>query len=83
MTVTQVRELLIPPEEVETELREHSEQLERMDRSAAALLSRLHEQREASKGCIMLSNEWRVTPSNELVQRLRSEYGRRNVVVDY
>jgi len=40
-------------------------------------------QREASKGCIMLSNEWRVAPSNELVQRLRSEYGRRNVVVDY
>jgi DNA polymerase-3 subunit alpha len=40
-------------------------------------------QREAAKGCIMLSDEWRVAPSNELVQRLRSEYGRANVVVDY
>ena len=40
-------------------------------------------QREASKGCIMLGQEWRVTPTTELVQRLRSEYGRRNVVVDY
>jgi len=40
-------------------------------------------QREAVKGCIMLSDEWRVAPSNELVQRLRSEYGRTNVVVDY
>ncbi len=40
-------------------------------------------QREAAKGCIMLDDSWRVAPSNELVARLRSEYGRRSVTIEY
>ena len=40
-------------------------------------------QREEAKGCIMLADSWRVAPSNELLQSLRSEYGRGNVIIDY
>ena len=40
-------------------------------------------QRSASKGCIMLGDEWQVAPADELIQRLKSEFGRHNVAMKY
>ena len=39
--------------------------------------------REASRGCIMFGHEWTVLPSDDLIQRLRRNYGRENVLVEY
>jgi DNA polymerase-3 subunit alpha len=40
-------------------------------------------QRADSIGCIMLGQEWAVLPSDELIQRLRLEYGKDKVVLSY
>lgn len=34
-------------------------------------------------GCIMLGNEWRVKPTEELIQGLRQEYGKKSVKLEY
>ncbi len=35
------------------------------------------------RGCIMLGSEWAVTPAEELVRRLRAEFGQREVALRY
>jgi DNA polymerase-3 subunit alpha len=40
-------------------------------------------QRSDSQGCIMLGRQWQVSLSDDLVQRLRSEFGKANVIVQY
>ncbi len=40
-------------------------------------------QRSDSIGCIMLGQEWAVSPSDDLIQRLRLEYGKDKVVLSY
>jgi len=37
----------------------------------------------AAKGCIMLGDDWSVLPSEELIQKLRAEYGRGRVALEY
>ncbi|MEX2468627.1 MAG: DNA polymerase III subunit alpha [Pseudohongiellaceae bacterium] len=43
----------------------------------------LHVRRANSKGCIMLGENWQVAPSDDLIQRLKSEFGRNNVDLKY
>lgn len=43
----------------------------------------VHYQRSGSRGCIMLGHDWIVSPSDDLIQRLRLEYGKEKVVLDY
>ncbi len=40
-------------------------------------------QRATSKGCIMLGEQWQVTPADELIERLKSEFGRTQVGLKY
>ena len=40
-------------------------------------------QRADSIGCIMLGQEWTVSPADDLIQRLRLEYGKDKVVLRY
>lgn len=40
-------------------------------------------QRPGSRGCIMLGQDWIVSPTDDLLQRLRMEYGRDRVELDY
>jgi hypothetical protein len=40
-------------------------------------------QRSTSKGCIMLGEQWQVTPADELIERLKSEFGRTQVGLKY
>ena len=40
-------------------------------------------ERADSQGCIMLGHQWCVSPSEELIQRLRMEFGRDTVELDY
>jgi DNA polymerase-3 subunit alpha len=40
-------------------------------------------QRADSIGCIMLGREWVVSPADDLIQRLRLEYGKDKVVLSY
>ena len=40
-------------------------------------------QRADSVGCIVLGQEWIVSPADELIQRLRLEYGKDKVVLSY
>lgn len=40
-------------------------------------------QRSDSIGCIMLGDEWVVSPTDDLIQRLRLEYGKDKVVLSY
>ncbi len=40
-------------------------------------------QRSDSIGCIMLGQEWAVSPSDDLIQHLRLEYGKDKVVLSY
>ena len=40
-------------------------------------------QRADSVGCIMLGQEWTVSPADDLIQRLRLEYGKDKVVLSY
>lgn len=40
-------------------------------------------QRVNSIGCIMLDQEWSVSPEDDLIQRLRQEYGKDKVVLSY
>jgi DNA polymerase-3 subunit alpha len=39
--------------------------------------------RSDSIGCIMLGHEWTVSPADDLIQRLRIEYGKDKVVLSY
>jgi len=43
----------------------------------------VHYQRDGSQGCIMLGREWLVSPTDDLIQQLRLEYGKDKVVLDY
>ena len=43
----------------------------------------VHYQRAGSRGCIMLGQDWVVSPADDLIQRLRSEYGKDKIVLDY
>jgi len=40
-------------------------------------------QRPGSRGCIMLGQDWVVSPTDDLLQRLRMEYGKDQVELDY
>jgi len=40
-------------------------------------------QRQGSRGCIMLGQDWIVSPTDDLLQRLRMEYGKDQVELDY
>ncbi|MDP6098234.1 MAG: DNA polymerase III subunit alpha [Gammaproteobacteria bacterium] len=40
-------------------------------------------ERSGSRGCIMLGKEWAVSPSDDLIQKLRREYGKDKIVLDY
>ena len=40
-------------------------------------------QRPGAQGCIMLGEDWLVSPSNDLLQALRLEYGRDQVELGY
>ena len=40
-------------------------------------------QRQTSKGCIMLGRDWLISPNDDLIQKLRSEYGKDKVVLAY
>jgi len=43
----------------------------------------VHYQRADSRGCIMLGQDWVVSPASDLIQRLRREYGKDKVNLDY
>ncbi|PCH60968.1 MAG: DNA polymerase III subunit alpha, partial [SAR86 cluster bacterium] len=43
----------------------------------------VHYERFAAKGCIMLGADWTVSPHDELIQKLRSEYGKGTVRLEY
>lgn len=43
----------------------------------------VHYQRSGSRGCIMLGQDWVVSPTDDLIQRLRSEYGKDKIILDY
>lgn len=43
----------------------------------------VHYQRTGSRGCIMLGQDWVVSPTDDLIQRLRSEYGKDKIILDY
>lgn len=43
----------------------------------------VHYQRAGSRGCIMLGQDWVVSPADDLIQRLRSEYGKDKIILDY
>ena len=40
-------------------------------------------ERSDFRGCIMLGQDWLVSPTDDLIQRLRMEYGKEKVVLDY
>ncbi|MDP6415452.1 MAG: OB-fold nucleic acid binding domain-containing protein, partial [Gammaproteobacteria bacterium] len=40
-------------------------------------------ERSDSRGCIMLGQDWCVSPADDLIQRLRMEYGKDKVALDY
>ncbi len=40
-------------------------------------------ERSDSRGCIMLGQDWLVSPADDLIQRLRMEYGKDKVALDY
>jgi DNA polymerase-3 subunit alpha len=40
-------------------------------------------QRESSRGCIMLGDEWQVAPADDLIQKLKSEFGKNQVGLKY
>ena len=40
-------------------------------------------QRPGSRGCIMLGKDWVVSPTDDLLQRLKIEYGKDQVELDY
>ena len=54
---------------------------EEPDSTACRVLVRL--KRHAARGCIMLGEEWQVAPADELVERLRSEFGKDQVDLKY
>ena len=39
--------------------------------------------RSDSKGCILLGKEWMISPADELLHRLRHEYGHDTVELEY
>ncbi len=43
----------------------------------------VHYQRSDSNGCIMLGQDWQVSLNEDLIQRLKSEYGRDRVMINY
>ncbi|MEX0619169.1 MAG: DNA polymerase III subunit alpha [Pseudohongiellaceae bacterium] len=43
----------------------------------------IHYHRKDAKGCIMLGDDWTVSLDDELIQRLKSEYGKDRVMLDY
>jgi len=43
----------------------------------------VHYRRSGSRGCIMLGQDWVVSPADDLIQRLRLEYGKDKIVLDY
>ena len=43
----------------------------------------VHYQRSGARGCIMLGDDWLVLPTDDLIQRLRLEYGKEKVVLAY
>jgi len=40
-------------------------------------------ERSDFRGCIMLGQDWLVSPTDDLIQRLRMEYGKEKVALDY
>lgn len=40
-------------------------------------------QRNDSRGCIILGSEWKVSPAEDLIQRLKSEFGKDKVEIKY
>ena len=43
----------------------------------------IHYQRAESEGCIMLGQQWKVSLTDDLLQKLKSEFGRNQVSVQY
>ena len=43
----------------------------------------VHYERVDSTGCIMLGRDWVVSPADDLIQKLRLEYGKDTVSLDY
>jgi len=43
----------------------------------------VHYERADSAGCIMLGRDWVVSPADDLIQKLRLEYGKDTVSLDY
>lgn len=54
---------------------------EAADSGACRILVRL--KRHPARGCIMLGEQWQVAPADELVERLRSEFGKDQVDLKY
>jgi len=54
---------------------------EEAENSACRVLVRL--KRHAARGCIILGDEWQVAPADELVERLKSEFGKDQVDLKY
>jgi len=43
----------------------------------------VHYQRADARGCIMLGEDWLVNPEDDLIQRLKAEFGRDRIALDY
>lgn len=43
----------------------------------------VHYERSGSRGCIMLGQDWIVSPADALIQQLRLAYGKDKVILDY
>ncbi len=53
------------------------------DSSAVGCEVMVQLRRQSDSGCIMFGDQWRVTPREELLQRLKVEYGKHRVRVEY
>jgi len=61
----------------------HNAAEERADKLVDGCQVVVNLQRETSKGCIMLGRDWLISPTDDLIQKLRSEYGKDKVVLAY
>lgn len=69
----------MPPQSYATNA--HGQGLEEQQEKGCQVIVRY--QRSDSIGCIILGQEWAVSPSDDLIQRLRLEYGKDKVVLSY
>lgn len=62
---------------------EPGKEAERETESAEGCQVVVNYQRSDSRGCIMLGQKWAVSPTDDLIQKLRMEFGRDKISLDY